>query len=106
MQIVENKCIRYCLRLNKMNHISEKVFRIINCLLTSTRVEHCINTVTFKFVNNPCAYYLKEIFEFASPCRTENFANLQNLRFLFAEKTWDRKLFYWLVLPCGTVYLN
>ena len=30
-----------------------------------------MNTITFKFVNNTCPYYLKEIFEFALHCRID-----------------------------------
>ena len=35
IQIVQNKCIRFCLRRNKMHHISEEDFRLMNWLLTS-----------------------------------------------------------------------
>ena len=51
-----------------MHHISDEDFRLINWLPTSKRVDHCINTITFKFVNNTCPYYPKEIFEFAPHC--------------------------------------
>ena len=61
IQISQNKCIRFCLRLDKMHHISEEDFRLINWLPTSKRVDQYINTITFKFVNNTCPYYLKEI---------------------------------------------
>ena len=30
IQIRQNKCIRFCLRLDKMHHISEEDFRLIN----------------------------------------------------------------------------
>ena len=61
-QIMQNKCIRFCLRLDKKHHISDKDFRLINWLPTSKRVDHCINTIKFKFVNSTCPDYLKEIF--------------------------------------------
>ena len=54
-----------------MHHLSEEDFRLINWLPTSKRVDQCINTITFKFVNDNCLYYLKEIFEFATHCRTK-----------------------------------
>ena len=62
IQIMQNKCIRFCLRLDKMDHITDEDFRLLNWLPTSKRVDQCINTITFKFVNNTCPYYLKEIF--------------------------------------------
>ena len=38
IQIRQNKCIRFCLRLDKMHPISEEDFWLINCLPTSKRV--------------------------------------------------------------------
>ena len=71
IQIIQNKCIRFCLRLDKLHHISEEGFRMINCLTTGKRVDQCINTITFKFVGSTCPYYLKENFEFAPYCRID-----------------------------------
>ena len=79
IQIMQNKCIRFCLKFDKMHHISEKEFRLINWLPTSERVDQCINTITF--VNNTCPYYLNEIFEFAPHCwigTRNNFSKLKN----------------------------
>ena len=106
IQIMQNKCIRFCLRLDKMHHISEEDFRSINWLLTSKRVDQCINTITFKFVNNTCPYYLKEILNLLHIVGYSQEINLQNLKFLFAKQTWGRKLFHSLVLLYETVYLN
>ena len=64
-----------------MHHISENEFRLINWLPTSKRVDQCINTITYNFVNNFCPYYLNENFEFASHCRIgtkNNFSKLKN----------------------------
>ena len=65
MKIIQNKCIRFCQKLDKMYRISEENFRLINWLPTSKRVDQCINSITFKFVNSTCPYHLKEIFVFA-----------------------------------------
>ena len=48
IQITQNKCIRFCLRLDKMHHISEGDFRLINWLPTNKIVDQCIKTITFK----------------------------------------------------------
>ena len=48
---------------DEMHHISDEDFRFINWLPTNKRVDQCINTITFKFVNDTCLYYLKEMFE-------------------------------------------
>ena len=69
IQIMKNECIRFCLKLDKMYHISDKKLGLINWLPTSKRVDQCINTITFNFVNNTRPYYRKEIFVFAPHCR-------------------------------------
>ena len=64
-----------------MHHISENEFRLINWLPTSKRVDQCINTITYNFVNNFCPYYLNENFEFAPHCKIgtkNNFSKLKN----------------------------
>ena len=79
------------LRLDKMHHISEEDFRLINWLPTSKRVDQCINTITFKFVNNTCPYYLKEMFEFAPHCRIDTRNKFAKLKIPFREITPFRK---------------
>ena len=54
IQIMQNKCIRFCLRLGKMQHISLAEFRLINWLSTKERVDQCINAISFTFVNKNC----------------------------------------------------
>ena len=55
--------------LDKIHHISENEFRLINWLPTSKKVDRCINTIAYNFVNNTCPYYPNEIFEFSPRCR-------------------------------------
>ena len=50
IQIIQNKWIRFCLRLDKMHHISEEDFRLINWLPTSKRIDQCMIIDTLKFV--------------------------------------------------------
>ena len=57
IQIIQNTCIRFCLKLVK-THISEEEFRLVNWLPTSKRVDQCISTITYNFVNNTSIYYL------------------------------------------------
>ena len=90
-QIMQNKCIRFCLRLDKMHHISDKDFRLINWLPTSKRVDQCINIITFKSVNDTCPYYLKEIFEFAPHCRIETRNKFAKLKIPFCVTNMGQK---------------
>ena len=81
IQIMQNKSIWFCLRLDKMKHISLTEFRLINWLPNKERVHQCINVITFKFVNKNCPFYLNEISEFPPHCRIDtrnSFANLKH----------------------------
>ena len=60
IQIMENKCIRFCLRLDKMYHTSKEESISTNWLPTSKGGNQCINTITLKFVNKTCPYYLEK----------------------------------------------
>ena len=64
-----------------MHHISEEEFTLINWLPTSKKIDQCVNTITYNFVNNTCPYYLNEILEFSPHCRIgtgNNFSKLKN----------------------------
>ena len=82
---MQDKSIRFCQRLDKMHHIPEEDFRLINWLLTSKRVEQFMNTITFKFVNTACLYYLKEIFGFAPHCRIDKRNKLAKIKIPFCK---------------------
>ena len=78
---MQNKCIHFSLKLDKVRHIFEEELKLINWLPTSKMVDQCINTTTYNFVNNTCPYYVNENFEFAPHCRisTRNsFCKLKN----------------------------
>ena len=74
-----------------MHHISEEDFRLINWSSTSKRVYQCINTVTFKFVNNTFPYYLKEVFEFAPYCRIDKRNKFDKLKIPFCKTNMGQK---------------
>ena len=75
IQIAQNKCIQFCLKLDKRHHASSKQFESINWLPVNKRVHQCINAITFKFVNNACPHYLNEVYECAPQCRIESRSN-------------------------------
>ena len=102
IQIMQNKCIRFCLKLNKMHHICEEEFKLKNWLPISKSVDQCINTITYNFDNN-LINYLNEIFEFAPHSRIGTFLNL---KILFAKQTWHKKQFLTLVPLLRTTCLT
>ena len=59
---LQNKCIRFCLQLDKMSHISQKEFETINWLPIKERYNQCVNSIAFKYLDNQCPHYLNEVF--------------------------------------------
>ena len=53
LQIIESKCVRFCLRLDKMHHISEEGFKITNRLHVDQKVEQSLNvTIMHEYANS------------------------------------------------------
>ena len=77
---MQNKYIWFCLRLDKMQHISLAKFRSIHWFHTKERVYQCINAMIFKFVNKNCPFYLYEIFDFAPHSRIDTINSFANLK--------------------------
>ena len=88
---MQNKCIRFCLRLDKMQHISLTEFRLINWFPTKERVHQCIYAITFNFVNKNCPFYLNEIFEFSRHCRTDTRNSFAKLKHPFRKTNTGQK---------------
>ena len=59
---MQNKYIRICHRLGKMFTICHKEFKDF---LVINRLEQCVISIAFKFIDGNCLYYLNEVFEFA-----------------------------------------
>ena len=62
IQISQNKCIRYCLKLDNRAHIGANEFKEINWLPKKERVSQCICVNVFKFFNKMAPDYTSEIF--------------------------------------------
>ena len=71
MQTMQNKYIRFCLRLNKTQHMPLADFRPVNWLPTEERAQQCIYAMTFKLFNKNCPFNLNQIFGFARRCRID-----------------------------------
>ena len=66
VQVTQNKCIRFCLKLGKRHLISEEDFKAINWLPADQRVDQSLNFAVFIDVNNVCTSYMKDVFEYIS----------------------------------------
>ena len=62
---MQNKCIRFCLQLDKMSTISHKEFKDLNWLPVINRFEQCAISIVFYLINGNCQYYLNKVLEFA-----------------------------------------
>ena len=85
------KCIRFCLKLDKMHHISEKDFKTVHWRPVDQRVQQRLNVTVFKYVNKACPYYMKEVFEYASQGRISSRNNYAKLKVPFRKTTMGQK---------------
>ena len=96
IQTTENKCVRYCLQLDKMIHISKNEFETLNLLPVKDRFNQSINSIVFKYFTKQCPSYLNEVFELAcsNNLRTRN--SYLKLICLFQKSNMGQnKLFSW-----------
>ena len=54
------------LKLEKIHHISEEDFKTVKWWPVDQRVQQGLNVTFFKYANDACPYYMKEVFEYAS----------------------------------------
>ena len=62
LQVTQNKCIRFCLKLNSRQHVGAKEFKKINWLPTKERVEQRIATKIFNHWKGTSPLYVNELF--------------------------------------------
>ena len=63
LQILQNKCIRFCLNLDSKAHIGLTEFEKINWLPINDRFEQCISSLTFKYFNYLSPLYMNDVFK-------------------------------------------
>ena len=63
-----------------MHHISDKNFKQL---------------IFFRYVNNVCAYYMRDFFEYASKGRMSSRNNYTGLKFLFEKHETKKPIIYW-----------
>ena len=88
---MQNKCIRFCLKLDKMHLISEENFETISWLPLDQRVQQSLNVTVFKYVNKACPYYMKKVFEYAWQGRISSRNNYAKRKVPFCKTTTGQK---------------
>ena len=69
LQVTQNKCIRFCLKLQSREHISNEHFHELKWLPINQRFQQCVTSAIFKFVQNKCPAYMNEVFRPAENMR-------------------------------------
>ena len=87
LQTAQNKCIRFCLLLDKRKHIGLEELERINWLNTNDRFEQCITVSTFKYFNNQSPAYMADIFLPAGSSRASTRNSYQKLSQPFRKTT-------------------
>ena len=91
IQISQNKCSRYCLRLDNRSHAGVVEFTKLYWLPTKERVYQCICVNIFKFFNDMSPEYTSEVFRL--PYRRHNtrasrfMLDLSFRKYCFSQKT-------------------
>ena len=99
IQIMQNKCIRFCLKLDNLSHIGKNELEKINWLNTYDKFRQNLCTIVFNSLHGKCPLYISEIFDVVQQGN-------RNTRFSYLNKrrqTWDSILI--LVLASGLNYL-
>ena len=66
IQTTQNKCMCFCLQLDKLKHISHEEFERLNWLPVSYRFKQCVNSMVSKYFNEQCPNYMNEVFDVAT----------------------------------------
>ena len=70
LQIMQNKCIRFCLKKEARYHIGLNEFATINWLPVNHRANQCFSSNAFKFFNNLSPVYMEQVFSRGDGNRT------------------------------------
>ena len=92
LQVTQNKCIRFCLKLQSREHISNEHFHKLNWLPINQRFQQCVTSTAFKFVQNKCPAYMNEVFRPAENMRINTKNSFLKLTILFEKPLLDKRV--------------
>ena len=85
IQTTQNKCMRFCLRLDKLKHISHEEFEHLNWLAKTYRFKQCVISVVFKYFNGQCPNYLNEVCDVPTESNFQLTNSFQKLKCSFRK---------------------
>ena len=98
IQTTQNKCMRFCLRLDKLKHISHEEFERLNWLPVTNRFKQCVISIVFKYFNGQCPNYLNEVFDVATESNFQLRNSFQNLKCPFRKTNNGQHALYYIGL--------
>ena len=103
LQVTQIKCIRFCLKLQSREHISNVHFHKMNWLPINQRFQQCAMSTVFKFVQNKCPVYMNEAFRLAENLRINTRNSFLKLNH-FEKTVLDKRICLILDLLFGTEF--
>ena len=100
LQVTQNKCVSFCLKLKSRQHIGAKELKEINWLLTK-RVEQRVATTIFKYWKRISPLYLNELFSPSLEVRI-TLVHIWLWRCLWKKVTYIKRAFHLLDHLFGT----
>ena len=79
LQTFQNKSVRFCLQLDNKAHIGMREFKKINWLPVGYRFRQCLVANTFKFFNDGCSLYMRDIVDKSCICQALTKSSTMNL---------------------------
>ena len=105
LQVARNKCIRFCLKLQSREHISNEHFHKLDWLPINQMLQQCVTPTVFKFDQKKCPTYTNEVFRLAENIRINTRNSFIKLNHLFQKKPVpDKKVCLILDLLFGTEF--
>ena len=104
IQICQNKCIRFCLKLKNRDHVDVKEFREINWLPTKERFEQCVCANIFKFFKNMSPACTSELYKPFSHGHNTRRSNCR-LQLPHRNTSYGHKALSFLARSYGITYL-
>ena len=82
IQTIRNKCICFCLQLDKLKHISHEVWAF-KLVTRDLRSKQYVSSIVFKYFNKQCPNYLNEVFDGAAESNFQLRSSFQRLKYPF-----------------------
>ena len=102
LEVTRNKCIRFCLKWQCAEHVSNEHFHKLNWLPTNQRFKQCVTSTVFKFVQNKFPSYENEVFRPAENIRINKRNSFLKLNHPFRKTSTGQRACLILDLLFGT----